>query len=369
MITVHAQNFEDVYLWRALRHVENGRYVDVGAHDPDVDSVTRVFYEHGWRGINVEPVPHMYERLTERRPNDVCVRAACGEREAELSLYEVVNTGLSTLDGEQAERFRAEGLSVVEHKTPVTTLDTLLTSHGGDPVHFLKIDVEGAEAAVLAGCDFGRWRPWILVIEATAPRSQRLTSDAWEPMVLGAGFEKVYFDGLNNYYVADEHPEIKASFGLPPNVFDEFVLPLSHSLVSRAELDPLRQEVAQLSSELERTRALVLSLEELAEANEYWARSSEALLNTSSPGTPRRDRTTSGENEALRQVPHADARPVRSARSAVKNVARPVLDAGLRVVRRNDALRGGLRRVLHKFPATEARFSRYAAARPPESDS
>ena len=36
----YAQNFEDVMLWRALKHVEKGFYVDVGAQDPVVDSVS-----------------------------------------------------------------------------------------------------------------------------------------------------------------------------------------------------------------------------------------------------------------------------------------------------------------------------------------
>ena len=31
----YAQNYEDVILWRALRDVEHGFYVDVGAADPE----------------------------------------------------------------------------------------------------------------------------------------------------------------------------------------------------------------------------------------------------------------------------------------------------------------------------------------------
>ncbi len=54
----YAQNFEDVMLWRALKHVENGFYVDVGAQDPVVDSVSLAFYEHGWRGVHIEPTPY-----------------------------------------------------------------------------------------------------------------------------------------------------------------------------------------------------------------------------------------------------------------------------------------------------------------------
>ncbi len=56
--TSYAQNFEDVMLWRALRHIDQGYYIDVGAWSPELDSVTKAFYEHGWHGINVEPNPY-----------------------------------------------------------------------------------------------------------------------------------------------------------------------------------------------------------------------------------------------------------------------------------------------------------------------
>jgi hypothetical protein len=42
-ITSYAQNFEDVMLWRALGHIENGFYIDIGAFDPSVDSVGKGF--------------------------------------------------------------------------------------------------------------------------------------------------------------------------------------------------------------------------------------------------------------------------------------------------------------------------------------
>ena len=57
----YAQNYEDLMLWRALRHVEQGFYVDCGAYDPEEHSVTKAFYERGWSGINIEPVPSLIE--------------------------------------------------------------------------------------------------------------------------------------------------------------------------------------------------------------------------------------------------------------------------------------------------------------------
>ena len=53
----YAQNMEDVLLWRALHDVQAGFYIDVGAADPRLDSVTMAFYERGWHGINIDPKP------------------------------------------------------------------------------------------------------------------------------------------------------------------------------------------------------------------------------------------------------------------------------------------------------------------------
>lgn len=134
---------------------------------------------------------------------------------------------------------------------------------------------------------------------------------------------------------------------------------------------PVKKAPAPDVDELSRLHALVARLEEWGQANEAWARSIEIQLRevqAALVAEQGRLDALRAENEALRQVAPTGGSP-RSARSAVKAVARPVLDAGLRVVRSNDALRAGLRRVLHRFPTTEARFSRYAAARPPEDES
>ena len=62
-IVSYAQNFEDVMLHRALKNIDQGFYIDVGANDPEIDSVTKAFYDMGWRGINIEPVAEWFEKL------------------------------------------------------------------------------------------------------------------------------------------------------------------------------------------------------------------------------------------------------------------------------------------------------------------
>jgi FkbM family methyltransferase len=220
----YAQNFEDVMLWRALKHVDLGFYIDVGANDPDYDSVTKAFYERGWRGINVEPVPQWFERLEKARPQDINLQLALGAEPGEITLYEIPDTGLSTAEKKFAERHVAErGYESREFRVQMDTLSSVCERFHLDPIHFLKIDVEGAEKAVFQGTDFGKIRPWIIVVEATLPNSQEEAYSDWEPLLLNAGYEYVYFDGLNRYYVASEHENLKGAFKVPPNVFDEFV--------------------------------------------------------------------------------------------------------------------------------------------------
>ena len=91
-ITSYAQNFEDVVLWRALREVENGAYLDIGAHDPVVDSVSKAFYDAGWRGVHVEPEPEAAEKLREARPDETVLEVAKTDA-LQLCWYRSFNRG------------------------------------------------------------------------------------------------------------------------------------------------------------------------------------------------------------------------------------------------------------------------------------
>ena len=87
----YAQNGEDFTLWCALHDVDAGTYIDIGAYDPDIDSVTRAFYDRGWSGINIEPVDAYWKRLHRERPRDVNLPLAVGAESGELSHFRAVS--------------------------------------------------------------------------------------------------------------------------------------------------------------------------------------------------------------------------------------------------------------------------------------
>ena len=220
----YAQNAEDVLLWRALGHIKDGFYIDVGASDPVEHSVTKAFYDAGWHGINLEPLPAHVAAFAEQRPRDLNLAIAAGSQAGELTLYDVPAVrGWASPKASVAEAHRAEGHEVAELKVPVRTLASVCEEHVRGEIQFLKIDVEGFEGEVLQGMDFGRWRPWVLVIEATLPGRRETSHDTWEHLVTGQRYRFAWFDGLNRYYVAEEHPELLDAFGVQPNVFDAFI--------------------------------------------------------------------------------------------------------------------------------------------------
>jgi FkbM family methyltransferase len=203
----YAQRYEDLHLLRCLGDNPSGFYVDIGAGHPVYDSVSFAFYLRGWRGIAVEPNPWL-ARLSEAvRPHDINIAALVGASPGEATYYLVEDFhGLSTTIESQAQAALSEyGKRSQAMTLPVTTLRTLCERHAPSGIDFLKIDVEGAEHEVLAGNDWRRFRPKVVVVEALEQITLASAWPAWDALLAGNGYRYAFFDTLNRYYVADEH--------------------------------------------------------------------------------------------------------------------------------------------------------------------
>jgi FkbM family methyltransferase len=222
----YAQNFEDVILWRVLKDQAQGFYVDVGAGDPFYDSVTLAFYQRGnWRGINIEPDAELFRLLQEHRPDDINLQVACGPKIGMAQFY-CYKGGVGIIADKPEVRaiFENHGHTGYQLMTNQTTLDHVFSKllSPRQEIHFLKIDVEGYEKEVLEGLDLEKYRPWIIVIEATRPCTQIRTDHFWDYMLGDHHYEWAYFDGLNCFYVSEEHADLIKSLAVPPNIFDNF---------------------------------------------------------------------------------------------------------------------------------------------------
>jgi FkbM family methyltransferase len=259
MITSYAQNFEDVILWRALREIEHGRYVDVGAANPVGDSVTRLFYDHGWSGINVEPDPALFPALCADRQRDANLPIALGAEPGELRFFVSTPPGLSTLDAAIAHRHSVGGTPMHEVSVTVDTLAAVIDRHQPTgEMHFLKLDTEGTELDVIRGGDWVRHRPWIVVVETAGqyadgalPRADEIeaTDDRITAAMVERDYLFAYADGLNQFFVAKEHQELVRRVAIPPNVFDDFRRLRERAIEEHAAAMALRAETAEAALE------------------------------------------------------------------------------------------------------------------------
>lgn len=262
----YAQNFEDVLLWRVLKDIRGGAYVDVGACDPTEGSVTRWFYDRGWAGVNLEPIPELHARLERERRRDINILAAAGAAPGRARLR-VVRRSLGYSSLHEAAALPDDLAQDTESiEVEVVTLDSVLDRLDRPAVHVLKIDVEGAEAEVLAGLDLRRHRPWILLVEATAPGTQDDVSAGWRGGVEAAGYRHAWFDGLNRWFVAEEQAGLIGRLALPPNVFDDFVTAQLHALSERVgsavyDAAEARRGAEEARREAEEARARFAGLE------------------------------------------------------------------------------------------------------------
>lgn len=343
----YAQNFEDVLLFRCFGKLPDGFYVDIGAFDPVTDSVTKTFYDKGWCGINVEPGPRI-EDLRRDRPRDINLAIAISDTEGEADFWEHTDgLGTSTLCAEVAARVAEVAGERIRHRVSTMTLAQLLARHAPDRhIHFLKIDAEGSEDAIIAGGDWQRFRPEVLVVESTEILTNRRIEAAWHERLRQASYTFAYFDGINDFWVRAESEGLLASFAYPVNILDNFQL-------FNPELENLRADLAQArETAAGAQKALTHAQEQLTEAKKELVNTQGALTHASQDlagASSARQTAETALREARRQLETAQFRAADTERDAA------ALRAELVSLRQAGAdLEAWRRRLLVKLKAREA---------------
>lgn len=239
-----AQNREDVLIDRVFRKA-TGAFIDVGAAHPINCSTTKYFSLLGWRGINIEPVPQFFAEIARDRLNEVNLPCVVGRQRGTVTLHLLRDLGMSTISPTQLALVDpAERIGEQRVEVEMRSLADICAEFVTGEIDFLKIDAEGAEGDVIAGADWQRFRPRLLVIEATKPWSSELTCGVWEPFLLCQDYVFVCFDGINRYYLRREDESLAAQLSVPVNVLDSFV---THGeLLLRHQLEIHREELARL---------------------------------------------------------------------------------------------------------------------------
>ena len=195
----YASHQEDVLLWRAFREVGTGFFIDVGAEGTQDGSVTQAFYEKGWRGVNIQPLPAGIEMLQVLRPED---------------------TNLPLAIADVAERWEPLDTNIA---VATVSLDAVCAKYVTDTIHFLRVGVVHAQQSLLASLNLQRFRPQIILVSVTADEAQGDVPPRWDALLTGNRYVFTWCDGFNRFYVAEECANLKAAFYAPPNARDAFI--------------------------------------------------------------------------------------------------------------------------------------------------
>ena len=172
-------------LLRALADEEpEAFFIEIGANDAEQhDHLHPIIFASRWRGLLVEPVPYVFERLNRTRGDDprfALENAAVADRDGTLPFYHLAPAG----EGEDVPpwydaigSFSRETIlshedkipdiakRLVSTEVPCLTFETLCRKHGVGRLDVLLIDTEGYDWEIVRRLDLDSRHPRVLVYE------------------------------------------------------------------------------------------------------------------------------------------------------------------------------------------------------------
>lgn len=246
--------------WRAARHRQVKRrlagprilaafahafphayFVQVGANDGERDDPLHALVrEHDWRGIMVEPVPHVFARLKANSAGlegrvaleNAAIAATAGEadfhhlREAAPSeraalpdWYDEIGSFDRGVLLRHADEIPDVAERIVTTTVRTLTLEQLLRRHGAPGVDLLLLDTEGHDWQILRTLDLDGIRPRLLVYEHyhLSPEDRRACGARIEHAgyaLLAEGFDTYCLDALVEDELTERFDRMRA--GVPP---------------------------------------------------------------------------------------------------------------------------------------------------------
>ncbi len=239
---VYAQYHEDIVLAALLRNVKKGFYIDVGANHEEYHSVTKYFYKKGWSGVNVEPIERLIKKFDKKRTRDINIQAVVSDTPGTVEFREYPNhDGLSTTDTESIKETGTK-IDFLDYRVKSITLKEIFAKYAKNTrVDFIKIDVEGAEGAVVRSNDWKLFHPRVICIEA----NHRNSKDGWNKFLEKSGYSMAIFDGLNEYYLLNSEKQAMLSG------FAEEAAKIAHRSIREHHAKAFKQEKKSILVKLE----------------------------------------------------------------------------------------------------------------------
>lgn len=193
-IKVREELAEQLLIRNYLCSSTPGFFVEVGANNPFDLSQTWHLQKEGWRGILVEPIPELCNKLRENRPESVVEECACGTHsDNSTAIFTVAkDSGKSTLSNTFLDNRSSVESQITVNVRP---LDLILEDNNVNNLDFVSIDVEGTQYDVLLGFDLQKWKPRLLLVE------DHLLDKKSHHLIVSQNYRLVKRTLFNNWYI------------------------------------------------------------------------------------------------------------------------------------------------------------------------
>ena len=200
-----SQESEDLVLFELaqFKNFHNGFYVDVGAHHPLRFSNTAIYYQRGWRGINIDATPGSMSEFRKARPKDINLECAVSNDCRERLFYVYNEPALNGIDCDRTSEFAGSQFKLLKTiPLQTSTLKSILDTHAKNlpSPNFLSVDAEGHDLEVLQSNDWQIYKfEWVLC-EFKIENVSSIASDPIYAFLNGMGYRLKAFTGRTGIF-------------------------------------------------------------------------------------------------------------------------------------------------------------------------
>lgn len=187
-----------------LRNIRTRTYIDTGANHPLLNNNTYFFYERGWSGLAVDPNIYFEPIWKLERPQDIFVPEVVSRESGDFDYYKFPDSMLNGIDASQmekySERFHTQEI-IIEKKHGRSLYDLKNSYIPENEIHFLSVDVVGAELDVLFGAKLTEWKPGAILIETKNLSIYKISDNKIVNYLTSIGYRLISITLLDAFFV------------------------------------------------------------------------------------------------------------------------------------------------------------------------
>lgn len=153
---------QDLIINYFFKNKKKGIYIDVGCYHPYNGNNTKLLYDKGWSGINIDLDFHTIDFFNFVRKRDENINIAISDNEGEKDLFFFHNRSAINSLSENRKK-KAKEIKKIKTKTLNSILEN--SKFKNEKINLLSIDVEGHEMEVLNSLNLEKYIPEMVVIE------------------------------------------------------------------------------------------------------------------------------------------------------------------------------------------------------------